>query len=651
MQHATDSEPIWRPPERRTRDCNMRRFIDEHRGELAGNDYAALYAWSITEPSAFWAGVWRFCDIRADGQYRQVVQHYERMPGAVWFEGATLNFACNLLAPERDGAALIFHSESGERVELSWDELRRQVANVAASLRTLGVGPGDRVAAFLPNRPETVVAMLATASLGAVWSSCSPDFGVPAVLERFGQIEPKVLFAVDGYFYAGKRIDTLRSIEALAHELPTLNGVIVVPYLNSDPDLQAVRGALRFADAAAGAATLVFESVPFSHPLFILYSSGTTGAPKCIVHSVGGTLIQHKKEHVLHTDIRPGDVVFYFTTCGWMMWNWLVSALASGATLVLFDGAPFQPDPAALWKIAAQERIKVFGTSARYLSALEKTGFKPREHAELPALASILSTGSPLAAESYDFVYRDVKSDVQLSSISGGTDIISCFALGNPLAPVYRSELQCRGLGMKVEIYDRQGRSIEGRKGELVCTAPFPSMPVGFWNDPDERKYRAAYFERFPGVWCHGDYAELTSHDGIIIYGRSDAVLNPGGVRIGTAELYGIVEQLPEVLEAVAVGQEWRGDVRIVLFVRLRPQTSLSEELEAHLRRAIRSQASPRHVPAKILTVTDIPRTINGKIVELAVRDVIHGRPVANLDVLANPEALEQFRNRRELAD
>ena len=650
MSELTDS-PLWQPSADRAAASHLRRFIEMHRSELTADDYTALYAWSIEQPAAFWAAIWDFCGIGYAHRYETVLEDGEHMPGARWFRGATLNFAQNLLFAERDGPALIFHSETGERSELGWAELKRQVANVSATLRSLGVAAGDRVAGFLPNRPETVVAMLAAASIGAVWSSCSPDFGVPAVLARFGQIEPKVLFAVDGYFYGGKRFDTRPAVAALTEGLPSVETVIMVGYLEPNGAAGGPEGALDFRSAASGSARLEFASLPFSHPLYILYSSGTTGVPKCIVHAAGSTLLQHKKEHMLHTDIHPGDVVFYYTTCGWMMWNWLVSALASEATLLLYDGAPFEPSPATLWRIAADERVKVFGTSARYLGALEKSGYRPREHATLEDLASILSTGSPLAPESFDFVYRDLKHDVQLSSISGGTEIVSCFALGNPLLPVYRGELQCRGLGMRVEIFDHDGQSVCGEKGELVCTAPFPSMPIGFWNDPDDTHYRAAYFQRFPGVWCHGDYAELTSHGGLIIYGRSDAVLNPGGVRIGTAEIYRIVEQFPEVLESVAVGQDWQGDQRIVLFLRLREGSRLDAALDARLRQAVREQASPRHVPAKIVAVADIPHTINGKLVELAVRDVIHGREVANRSVLANPEALELFRNLKELAD
>jgi acetoacetyl-CoA synthetase len=627
----------------------MRRFIDVNRKRLRGDDYGALYEWSIESPAEFWAAVWSFCDIRASRPYDSVLRDAARMPGAKWFEGAQLNFAANLLEHEASGTALVFGNERGERLALGWDELRAQVASVAARLRALGVGEGDRVAALIANRPEAVVAMLATASVGAVWSSCSPDFGVDGVLDRFGQIAPKVLFATDGYFYNGKSIDSLPTLRAVAARLPELAGVVVVPYRDAAPDLRSLPNPALFGELLTERATPSYQPVAFDAPLYILYSSGTTGAPKCIVHGVGGTLLQHRKEHVLHTDIRRGDVVFYFTTCGWMMWHWLVSALASRATVVLYDGAPLHPDPGVLWRLAADERFQVFGTSAKYLSALEKSGFEPRTRHALPELRSVLSTGSPLAPSSFDYVYRGVKADVQLASIAGGTDLISCFALGNPLKPVYRGELQCRGLGMKVEIFTADGRSVREQKGELVCTAPFPSMPIGFWNDPDGRKYRAAYFERFPNVWHHGDYAELTLHDGVIIYGRSDAVLNPGGVRIGTAEIYRIVEQFAEVAESIVVGQEWHDDTRVVLFVRLQPGATLDADLERRLREAIKTRASPRHVPAKILAVPDIPRTMNGKIVELAVREVIHGRPIGNRDALANPEALDYFVDRPEL--
>jgi acetoacetyl-CoA synthetase len=642
--------PIWQPTAARCAASNMRRFIADHRGRLRGDDYAALYGWSIESPAEFWEAVWRFCGVRAATPYDAVLRDATRMPGARWFEGAELNFAENLLEHDAPGTAIVFGNERGERSELSWQELRAQVASVAARLRTLGVGRGDRVAALSANRPEAVVAMLATASLGAVWSSCSPDFGVDAVLDRFGQIAPKVLFATDGYFYNGKSIDSLPTVRAVAQRLPGFAALVIVPYRTSEPDLRALPNAMLFGELLGEPAAPRYEPVPFDAPLYILYSSGTTGVPKCIVHGVGGTLLQHRKEHVLHTDVRAGEVVFYFTTCGWMMWNWLVTALASRATIALYDGAPLHPDPGILWRFAESERVGIFGTSAKYLSALEKSGFEPRARHALPALRAILSTGSPLAPASFDYVYRSVKADVQLASIAGGTDLISCFALGNPLLPVYRGEIQCRGLGMKVEIFAADGTSVRGQKGELVCTAPFPSMPIGFWNDTSGSRYRAAYFERFPNVWHHGDYAELTPRDGLVIYGRSDAVLNPGGVRIGTAEIYRIVEAFAEVGESIVVGQEWDGDTRVVLFVRLQAGAVLDAALERRLRDAIKARASPRHVPAKIVAVPDIPRTMNGKIVELAVREAIHGRPVGNRDALANPQALDFFVDRPELA-
>jgi acetoacetyl-CoA synthetase len=627
----------------------MRRFIEDNRAHLRGDDYAALYDWSIESPAEFWAAVWRFCEVKASTPYETVVRDVTRMPGTRWFEGAQLNFAENLLEHGASGTAIVFGNERGERTELRWHELRAQVASVAARLRTLGVRKGDRVAGLVANRPEAIVAMLAAASVGGVWSSCSPDFGADAVIDRFGQIAPKVLFATDGYFYNGKTIDSLPVVRAVAGRLPSLAAVVVVPYRSPEPDLSSLPNPYLFDELLEDRAQPHYEPVAFDAPLYILYSSGTTGVPKCIVHGVGGTLLQHRKEHVLHTDIRPGDVVFYFTTCGWMMWNWLVSALASRATLALYEGAPLHPDPGSLWRFAERERVAIFGTSAKYLSALEKSGYEQRTHHALPLLRTILSTGSPLAPTSFDYVYRSIKADVQLASIAGGTDLISCFALGNPLLPVYRGELQCRGLGMKVEIFTPDGRSVRGEKGELVCTAPFPSMPIGFWNDADGRKYRAAYFERFPNVWHHGDYAELTAHDGVVIYGRSDAVLNPGGVRIGTAEIYRIIESFSEIAESIVVAQEWKDDVRVILFVRLQPGAALDAALERRLRDAIKTRASPRHVPAKILAVADIPRTMNGKIVEVAVREAIHGRPVGNLDALANPQALDHFLRRPEL--
>jgi acetoacetyl-CoA synthetase len=646
-----DDKPLWRPTDSRIAASHMHRFLTQHAHELATPDFAGLYAWSIAEPGEFWRAVRDYCGLRMHRECTTVVADFDRMPGAKWFPGAELNYAENLLLAGSGGTAIVFVNERGDRRELDWTELRRQVAGLAAGLTALGVGKGDRVAGFLPNLPETVVAALAAASIGAIWSSCSADFGVAAVADRFGQIGPKVLFAADGYWYNGKKIDCRPALARLAAELPGLVAIVVAGYVETSPDLTGIPNAKTFAELMGSNAELRFESLSFDHPLFILYSSGTTGKPKCIVHGAGGTLIQHQKEHVLHTDIGPSDVVFYFTTCGWMMWNWLISALACGATIVLYDGSPFCPDPGVLFRIAEREAISVFGTSAKYLSALQTSGYRPAEQTDLDALRAILSTGSPLAPASFEFCYAHVKDDMQLASIAGGTDIVSCFMLGNPLLPVYSGEIQSRGLGMDVRIFDAHGREIVEQKGELVCGSPFPSMPIGFWNDPDGAKYRSAYFERFPGVWCHGDYAELTRRGGIIMYGRSDAVLNPGGVRIGTAEIYRIVERLPEIAESIVVGQEWDSDTRIVLFVKLARGAKLDADLVARIKTALHAEASPRHVPAIVLEVPDIPRTLSGKIVELAVRETIHGRPVDNAAALANPEALEHFRDRPELRE
>jgi acetoacetyl-CoA synthetase len=641
------------------------RFVRDH-GADGVLSYASLYEWSIDHPEELWRALWKWLDIVCDERehgdpWDEVVIGLERMAppdpelGPRWFTGATLNFAENLLRHRGPEAAIIAWNERGCYRSLSFDGLRDEVSRVAHALRMMGVVPGDRVAGFMPNVPETVIAMLATASIGALWSSCSPDIGVKGVLDRFGQIEPKVLFCADGYRYAGKDIDCLERVREIVDALPQIERVVVVPYLNADPDARLIRRALvwgDFVDASGVVPPIEFERLPFDHPLYIMYSSGTTGLPKCMVHGAGGTLLQHLKELALHSDIGEGDRLFYFTTCGWMMWNWMVSALALGACVVLYDGAPLAPDPAILWKMAERERVTVFGTSAKYLALLEKAGLEPGKNHDLSELRAILSTGSPLAAHSYDYVASAIGPAVRLSSISGGTDIISCFALGNPIAPVWRGELQTRGLGMAVEVWDEAGRPVDGVPGELVCTKPFPSMPVAFWRDPDGAKYRAAYFDHFPNVWRHGDWAELTEHGGLIIHGRSDATLNPGGVRIGTAEIYRQVEQLPEVVECLAIEQSLSDDdSRIVLFVRLREGASIDDALRERIRRRVREETSPHHVPKKIVQVRDIPRTISGKISELAVREVVHGREVRNTDALANPESLAFFRDIAELRD
>jgi len=648
------TKPIWEPGDERIERSNINRFIRFVREQTGNEDirrYAPLYDFSIRQPAKFWKLVWEFCGIRATGDFDTVLVDGDKMPGATWFPNVRLNFAQNLLRFKDDRTALIARNEWGHKREFTYAQLHDEVGKLAHALKSAGVGMGDRVAGFLPNIPETVIAMLATASLGATWSSCSPDFGIDGVVDRFGQIAPKVLFTADKYSYGGKKFDCLEKIRGVLAKIPDVEKVVVIPYSGDSVKTDGIANAVLWPDfLGTQSRTLEFTPTPFDHPLYIMYSSGTTGVPKCIVHGAGGTLIQHLKELVLHTDLKREDKIFYYTTCGWMMWNWLVSSLAVGASVVLYDGSPFHPDGTALWDLADEVDISIFGTSAKWIASCEKAGIKPRESHKLLTLKTILSTGSPLADESFDYVYRDVKERVMLSSISGGTDIVSCFALGCPLLPVYRGELQCRGLGLKVEILDDAGKPVRGEKGELACTAPFPCMPVGFWNDPDGARYKNAYFSKVENVWCHGDHALLTEHDGIVIYGRSDAVLNPGGVRIGTAEIYRQVEQLPEVLESIAVGQDWNHDVRVILFVRLREGLTLDDALRDRIKKQIRDNTTPRHVPAKILQVTDIPRTISGKITEIAVRETIHGRPVKNTDALANPQALEQFRNRAELA-
>ena len=645
---SPNQKPLWSPDPQRIAASQMQefhRFVSKHYDAPEG-DYMTLHNWSTTKHASFWKAIWDFCGIIGE-RGQTVLNHGEAMFKVRWFPDARLNFAENLLRQRDNGRAIIYRDENQQQQRWHYDQLYNAVSVLAQALRDQGCVAGDRIAVYLPNIPETVIAMLAAASFGAIFSSVSPDFGVHGVVDRFKQIKPKVLFGVDGYLYAGKHYDTLGQITAIVDKIPSIERVIIVPSTRYEPDISGIRHATIWNTFVHRyrAAPINFTPLPFAHPLYILYSSGTTGNPKCIVHSAGGTLLQHLKELRLHCDLKAGERILYMTTCSWMMWNWLISALACEATLMLYNGAPFHPTPNAIFDYVAAERIHIFGTSAKYLDAVKKVGIVPEESHDLSALRLILSTGSPLASESFDFVYQNIKSDVCLSSISGGTDIISCFLLGNPTLPVHRGEIQCAGLGMKVAVFDNDGKPVIGEKGELVCTRTFPSMPLGFWNDEDQQHYYNAYFARFPGVWHHGDFIMLTTTGSAVIYGRSDTVLNPGGVRIGTAEIYRPVEQLAAVTEALVVGQEWQGDVRIVLFVVLQRNYVLNDPLISLIKQQIRTYASPRHVPSHIIQVDDIPCTTNGKIAELAVRDIIHGREVHHKEVLANPEALRFFRN------
>lgn len=636
---------LWQPNPEKARQSQMWDFMQKmvQKYHLPEADYPTLHRWSVEHPDQFWGSFWDYSGIIHSRTYERVVDDPKKMPGARWFEGARLNFAENLLQHRGTKTAIIFRGENGVQCSLTQIELYNRVAHIAAGLKKLGVSKGDRVAAFIPNIPSAVIAMLATASIGAIWSSSSPDFGIKGVLDRFQQIEPKVIFAADGYYYNGKHFDTQEKLRGILEQLPSVEKVIVVNFTgNYRPE--NIPHSMPWEELLATPADeLHFEQLPFDHPLYILYSSGTTGLPKSIVHSAGGTLIQHLKELRLHCDLRPDDTIFYFTTCGWMMWNWVVSSLAVGATLVLFDGNPFYPAPDALLRMADELGITVFGTSAKYIASLEDAGVKPKQISDFPVLKLITSTGSPLTNESFEYVYREWKNDVQLSSISGGTDIISCFVLGNPLLPVYRGEIQCKGLGMDVDCFDENGNSLINQKGELVCKTAFPSMPIYFWNDPDGSKYRKAYFEYYPGVWHHGDYIVISEHGGITMYGRSDATLNPGGVRIGTAEIYSVVENMPEIADSVIVGQQWQGDERVVLFVKLKEGYELTDELINRIKHNIRVNCSPRHVPAIIRQVKDIPYTLNGKKVEVAIKKIIHGEEVLNRDALRNPESLDEY--------
>ncbi|MCX9082752.1 MAG: acetoacetate--CoA ligase [Candidatus Methanoperedens sp.] len=647
-------ELLWKPSEERIRKTNMYTFMEAVNRKHGTNfkEYSELYNWSIRNIPEFWANMWDQAGIIASKRYDTVLDDITKMPGAKWFSGSRLNYAQNLLRFRDDKIAIIFKGEAMDEPErITYAQLFERVSGFARALRNEGIVAGDRVVGFMPNMPETIIAMLAASSIGAIWSSCSPDFGTKGALDRFGQIEPKVLFTASGYSYNGKRFDSLKKITDISSQLSSLPKIVVVPYTDPDPEISSVPNSVHLRDfiSIEKNPEIEFEQLPFDHPLYIMYSSGTTGLPKCMVQSAGGILINHIKELKLHTDVLRDDGLFYFTTCGWMMWNWMVSALSLGATIILFDGSPMYPDQDALFKLAETERITIFGTSAKYIDSLMKNGQSLKDKYDLGALKTILSTGSPLSEENFRFVYNNIKKDVCLSSISGGTDLNGCFALGNPMGPVYAGELQCTGLALNVKAYDEEGKPRLSYKGELVCTSPFPSMPLFFWNDPDGKKYHNAYFDVYPGIWRHGDFIEINGHGGVVIYGRSDSTLKPGGVRIGTAEIYSIVEAFDEIEDSLVIGQDWESDVRIILFVKLKGGIKLNEGLIHKIKNAIRTNSSPRHVPAKVITISDIPYTINMKKVEIAVRRIIHGQTVLNRDTLKNPDSLDLFKDIPEL--